>query len=150
MKEYILLTIKGFFIGLANIIPGVSGGTMAITLGIYEKLIGCISHLLKNLKENINYVLPTVLFFIGAILGGIPMLFKKIKGKKVTISNIITFLISFSLIIFLMICNGEKEISFENMNIFNYIMLFIVGIVASATMVIPGVSGSAVMMTRLL
>lgn len=173
MKEYILLTIKGFFIGLANIIPGVSGGTMAITLGIYEKLIGCISHLLKNLKENIkflipivigaglsilllskvisysleNYVLPTVLFFIGAILGGIPMLFKKIKGKKVNISNIITFLISFSLIIFLMICNGEHEINFENLNVIGYILLFIVGIVASATMVIPGVSGSAVMMT---
>ena len=103
MKEYILLTIKGFFIGLANIIPGVSGGTIAITLGVYEKLIGCISHIFKNLKENIkfllpiiigagisilllskvisysleNYVLPTILFFIGAILGGIPMLAKK-------------------------------------------------------------------------
>ena len=169
----IILVVKGFFIGLANIIPGVSGGTLALTLGIYEKLIGCISHLFKNLKENIkflvpiaigavlsilllskvitysldNFVLPTILFFIGAILGGLPMLIKKVSGNKITISNIIIFLLTFSLIIFLLVINSENEVSFENMNFINYILLFIVGIVASATMVIPGVSGSAVLMT---
>lgn len=169
----IILGIKGFFIGLANIIPGVSGGTLAITLGIYEQLIGCISHIFKNLKENIkflipigigavlsivtlshaisfsleNYVLPTILFFIGAILGGIPMLVNKVSGNRLKISNIIIFLITFSLIILLLIFNGENVVSFENMSIGNYLLLFIVGIVASATMVIPGVSGSAVLMT---
>ena len=125
--KHIVLGIKGFFIGLANIIPGVSGGTLAITLGIYEQLIGCISHIFKNLKENIkfllpigigavlsivtlshaisfsleNYVLPTILFFIGAILGGLPMLINKVSGYKLKISNIIIFIISFSLIILL-------------------------------------------------
>ena len=169
----IILVIKGFFIGLANIIPGVSGGTLALTLGIYEKLIGCISHLFKNLKENIkflvpiaigavlsilllskvitysldNFVLPTILFFIGAILGGLPMLLKKVRGNKITISNIIIFLLTFSLIIFLLVINSENEVSFENMHFVNYILLFIIGIVASATMVIPGVSGSAILMT---
>jgi len=38
----------GILIGIANIIPGVSGGTLAITLGIYEKLINIISHFFKN------------------------------------------------------------------------------------------------------
>ncbi len=171
--KHIVLGIKGFFIGLANIIPGVSGGTLAITLGIYEQLIGCISHIFKNLKENIkfllpigigavlsivtlshaisfsleNYVLPTILFFIGAILGGLPMLINKVSGYKLKISNIIIFLITFSLIILLLFFNGENVVSFENMNIGSYLMLFVVGIVASATMVIPGVSGSAVLMT---
>lgn len=171
--KHIVLGIKGFFIGLANIIPGVSGGTLAITLGIYEQLIGCISHIFKNLKENIkfllpigigavlsivtlshaisfsleNYVLPTILFFIGAILGGIPMLINKVSGYNLKFSNIIIFLITFSLIILLLFLNGENIVSFENMGIGNYLMLFIVGIVASATMVIPGVSGSAVLMT---
>ncbi len=169
----IILVIKGFFIGLANIIPGVSGGTLAITLGIYEQLIGCISHIFKNLKENIkflipivigavlsiitlshaisfsleNYVLPTILFFIGAILGGIPMLVNKVSGNRLKISNIIIFLITFSLIILLLFLNGENVVSFENMSIVDYLLLFVVGIVASATMVIPGVSGSAVLMT---
>ncbi len=171
--KHIVLGIKGFFIGLANIIPGVSGGTLAITLGIYEQLISCISHIFKNLKENIkfllpigigavlsivtlshaisfsleNYVLPTILFFIGAILGGLPMLINKVSGHNLKISNIIIFLITFSLIILLLFFNGENVVSFENMNIGSYLMLFVVGIVASATMVIPGVSGSAVLMT---
>lgn len=169
----IILAIKGFFIGLANIIPGVSGGTLALTLGIYEKLIGCISHFFKNLKENIkfilpigigaviailslshlisfcldNYVLPTILFFIGAILGGLPMLIKKVSGHKITISNIIIFLITSGIIILLLFLNSETEVSFQNMNIIDYLLLFVVGVVASATMVIPGVSGSAVLMT---
>lgn len=169
----VILVIKGFFIGLANIIPGVSGGTLALTLGIYEKLIGCISHFFKNLKENIkfilpigigaviailslshlisfcldNYVLPTILFFIGAILGGLPMLIKKVSGHKITISNIIIFLITFGIIILLLFLNSETEVSFQNMNIIDYLLLFVVGVVASATMVIPGVSGSAVLMT---
>ncbi len=169
----VILAIKGFFIGLANIIPGVSGGTLALTLGIYEKLIGCISHFFKNLKENIkfilpigigaviailslshlisfcldNYVLPTILFFIGAILGGLPMLIKKVSGHKITISNIIIFLITFGIIILLLFLNSETEVSFQNMNIIDYLLLFVVGVVASATMVIPGVSGSAVLMT---
>lgn len=169
----IILAIKGFFIGLANIIPGVSGGTLALTLGIYEKLIGCISHFFKNLKENIkfilpigigaviailtsshlisfcldNYVLPTILFFIGAILGGLPMLIKKVSGHKITISNIIIFLITFGIIILLLFLNSETEVSFQNMNIIDYLLIFVVGVVASATMVIPGVSGSAVLMT---
>lgn len=172
MKEKLTLAIKGFFIGVANIIPGVSGGTLAITLGIYEKLIGAISHFFKNLKENIKFIIPigigavlsillfsrvisfclkeytlaTILFFIGLILGGIPLLNKKIKGHYKNVSNIIIFLLSFGFVVALSILNGENSVSFENMNIINYIMLFLVGVVAAATMIIPGVSGSFVLM----
>lgn len=172
MKEKLTLVIKGFLIGVANIIPGVSGGTLAITLGIYEKLIETISHFFKNLKENIKFIIPigigavlsilllsrvisfcldkytlaTILFFIGLILGGIPLLNKKIKGHYKNVSNIIIFLLSFGFVIALSILKGENVVSFENMNIINYIMLFLVGVVAAATMIIPGVSGSFVLM----
>ena len=54
----IILVIKGFFIGLANVIPGVSGGTIALILGIYEKIINTISHFMKNIKDNILFILP--------------------------------------------------------------------------------------------
>lgn len=172
MKEKLTLVIKGFLIGVANIIPGVSGGTLAITLGIYEKLIGAISHFFKNLKENIKFIIPigigavlsilllsrvisfcldkytlaTILFFIGLILGGIPLLNKKIKGHYKNVSNIIIFLLSFGFVIVLSVLKGENVVSFANMNIINYIMLFLVGVVAAATMIIPGVSGSFVLM----
>ncbi len=172
MKEKLTLVIKGFLIGVANIIPGVSGGTLAITLGIYEKLIGAISHFFKNLKENIKFIIPigigavlsilllsrvisfcldkytlaTILFFIGLILGGIPLLNKRIKGHYKNVFNIIIFLLSFGFVIALSVLKGENVVSFENMNIINYIMLFLVGVVAAATMIIPGVSGSFVLM----
>ena len=58
MKENIIIAIKGFIIGIANIIPGVSGGTLAITLGIYEQLISTISHFMKNIKENLKFIIP--------------------------------------------------------------------------------------------
>lgn len=172
MKEKLTLVIKGFLIGVANIIPGVSGGTLAITLGIYEKLIETISHFFKNLKENIKFIIPigigavlsilllsrvisfcldkytlaTILFFIGLILGGIPLLNKKIKGHYKNVSNIIIFLLSFGFVVALSILKGENVVSFENMQVINYIMLFLVGVVAAATMIIPGVSGSFVLM----
>ena len=51
MKKNMLLVIKGFIMGIANIIPGVSGGTLALILGIYEDFIGAISHFFSNFKS---------------------------------------------------------------------------------------------------
>ena len=169
----IILAIKGFFMGIANLIPGISGGTIAIVLGIYDKLIDSISHLFSKLKENIkflipifigiaisiltmskvisfaldNWLFPTVLFFIGAIMGGIPMLHGKIKNTKMDFKSYIVFVISFTIIILLTFAGGDNEVSFESLNIIGYIKLFLVGVVAAATMIVPGVSGAAVLMT---
>ena len=65
MNNFISLIIKGFFLGIANIIPGVSGGTLAITMGIYEDLINAISHFTKKIKKKIMFILP---IGIGAVL----------------------------------------------------------------------------------
>ena len=171
MKDKIILGIKGFFMGIANIIPGVSGGTLAITMGIYEELIEAISHFFTKLKKNINflipiiigallsivigskvigfsleeYPLPTILFFTGLILGGLPMLYRKIKGNFKPL-NIIIFILTFAIIIGLMFLKSGTSVTFNNMNMLGYIMLFIVGMVAAATMIIPGISGSFMLM----
>ena len=99
--------IKGIFIGIANVIPGVSGGTMALSLGIYDKLIGSVSNLLKAPKKSILTLLPiivgcglgivgftyaieyllvrhtfvTCMTFVGLILGGMPVLYRSLKEK---------------------------------------------------------------------
>ena len=169
----IILVIKGFFMGIANLIPGISGGTIAIVLGIYDKLIDSISHLFSKLKENIkflipifigiaisiltmskvisfaleNWLFPTILFFIGAIMGGIPMLHDKIKNTKMDFKSYIVFVISFTIIILLTFAGGDNEVSFESLNLIGYIKLFLVGVIAAATMIVPGVSGAAVLMT---
>ena len=55
---FLMDTIKGMLIGIANIIPGVSGGTMAVSLGIYDKLIGSVSGLLKAPKKSAKTLCP--------------------------------------------------------------------------------------------
>lgn len=172
MKEKLMILLKGFVFGIANIIPGVSGGTIALTMGIYEDLISSISNIFKKFKKSmsllipfgigavlsivllskvINYTLtkypaPTILFFIGLILGGIPLLTKNIKGKKIKVRYIVLFLVTFISILLLSILGGAGHNVTIHSNLFGYFLLFIVGIVAAATMVIPGISGSFVLM----
>lgn len=175
----IILVIKGFIMGIANIIPGVSGGTLALTMGIYENFIGAISHFFSNLKENIKFLLPifigiglslltmsnvitasfdkypipTTLFFMGLVIGGIPMLFSKIKGTK-EVKKPISYVILFLTFLLVMVLAFSKEIfggtlgnaDFSNLNILSYLNLTLIGTIAAATMVIPGVSGSLVLM----
>ncbi len=169
----IFLIIKGFFMGLANLIPGVSGGTIAITLGIYDKLISCISHFFTNIKENIKFIIPivigialsvltlskvisfcldkylfpTIMFFIGSIIGGIPMLYKKISKHKTNIIDLLILILSIVFIISVTFIVGDNIVSLQSLSLFGYIKLLLVGVIASATMVIPGISGSAVLMT---
>ena len=171
MKNNVLLVIKGFFVGIANIIPGVSGGTLAITLGIYEELIEAISHFFKKIKSNIKflipigigaftaivigsriieislekYTLPTLLFFTGLILGGMPMLFGKIK-KNIKPSYALIFLATFALVIGIMFLKTGNDVVLVDLNAWGYFKLFLVGMIAAATMIIPGISGSFMLM----
>lgn len=171
MKNNVLLVIKGFFVGIANIIPGVSGGTLAITLGIYEELIEAISHFFKKIKSNIKflipigigaftaivigsriieislekYTLPTLLFFTGLILGGMPMLFGKIK-KNIKPSYALIFLATFALVIGIMFLKTGNNVVLVDLNAWGYFKLFLVGMIAAATMIIPGISGSFMLM----
>ena len=175
----ILLVIKGFIMGIANITPGVSGGTLALTLGIYEDFIGAISHFFRNIKKHVNFLLPifvgillsvitmsnvistcfdqypipTTLFFMGLVIGGIPMLLKRVKNtkEKKQVSSYVIALITFSIVMIMAFSeqifgSGLGNVSFSNMAVFDYVILFFVGLIAAATMVIPGVSGSLVLM----
>lgn len=178
MKNIILI-IKGFIMGIANIIPGVSGGTLALTMGIYENFIGAISHFFTNIKENIkfllpiaigiglsiltmsnvitscfdNFPIPTTLFFMGLVIGGIPMLVNKVRKSK-EVKHKSSYLIMFLTFMLVMVLAFSEEIfggtlgnaSFDNLSILGYLWLSIVGMIAAATMVIPGVSGSLVLM----
>ncbi len=173
MKKNLILIMKGFLIGIANIIPGVSGGTLMITLGIYEQVIASISHFFTKLKENIsflfflgigmvlsllllskvigycldNYPFPTTLFFVGLILGGIPLLYNKVKKKPKTKGNYLVFALTFLLItIFAFLKEGNSVVDLSNLSFFGLVMLFIVGVIASSTMIIPGISGSFMLM----
>ncbi len=178
MKNVVLI-VKGFIMGIANIIPGVSGGTLALTLGIYERFISAISHFFSNFKDNIRflipvflgmglsiltmsqvvsycftyYPIPTTLFFMGLVIGGIPMLISKVKNTK-EMKEISSYTIMFVTFSFVIILAFSKEIfggtfgsaKLDNLSVFGYLWLSVIGMIAAATMVIPGVSGSLVLM----
>lgn len=168
LKKDVLIILKGFIIGSSMSVPGVSGGTMAILLGIYDKLITTISHFLNNLKENILFLmkfcfgavlgigslafvikwllekfpLPISFFFLGAVIGGIPALYKKTKESSLRISSVLYFLAGFILVISIgFIPVGNIDVS-SGSGLTHYIMLLVTGIIIALALVLPGISTS--------
>ena len=167
--KHIKNLFSGLIIGIANIIPGVSGGTMAVLLGIYDKLINAISISKESLKKNWkfllcifggagigivlfanileyctdNYNVPTQLAFIGLILGSFPFLWKKtIEKKKLKNYNIIPLAVTFSLMFLISQLNPEGNVAQTEMSLPLFFILLVLGIVAAVSMIIPGLSGS--------
>ena len=167
----------GILMGIADAIPGISGGTIALLLGIYEELIGSISnfniYLFQNLKKkgikycwnkiNGNFLLSLISgvllslvsfvkifsiliqkyplfiwsFFLGLILATLFVINRNIK--KWNIVNFILIFIFAFLTILLSIINPSIS---ENINLF---YIFICGIIASSAMILPGISGSLIL-----
>ena len=167
------LILQGMAVGIANIIPGVSGGTMMVAMGLYDKLIHAITHLKSELKYAFKLLIPifvgagiavivlsrlfeyllaahpipTNFAFCGLIAGSLPFIFKKVEGKKITVGKIIAFVIFFAVVILMAVLGetsgADADVSF---GVVNVIKLFGVGVIAAATMVVPGVSGSMILM----
>lgn len=183
MKEHLFHLIAGIVFGLANVIPGVSGGTMAVVFGIYERLIGLIANLRTKLKQELPFILvfgvgaglgilgfgnvmewvlanhPVVAnaFFIGVILGSLPMLFKltlATEQKRAALNwrSILPCLITFAIMIPMALSGDTEEAkaaaqAVEGGNfLLNTLKYLLCGVVASSCMIIPGISGSFVML----
>ena len=179
MKKYIkekgIDLIKGLAIGVAFIIPGVSGGTMAVLLNLYDKIINSINNLTKRFVDSFKTLLPIVLgavlailicwypfklafehimivmvtLFAGFILGGMPGIFDEVKGIKIKPVHIVAMIIS----IVFAVALGALSVLFE-LNIQSlydsrpwwlYILILLAGIVSSFALVMPGISGSMIL-----
>ncbi len=91
--------------------------------------------------------MQTNLFFIGLILGGLPVIYGKVKGKSIKVPQILAFVLFFVMVVgFALVGEGGDASADISFSVVNVIKLFGVGIIAAATMVIPGVSGSMIMM----
>lgn len=173
--SFLMLFLKGILIGIAMVIPGVSGGVIAVVFGIYEKMISSLTNLFKDFKKNFTYlfvlgigILCGLIFFsniilyfyecheaitkslfIGLILGGVPYLFSEISRKDGSKANYQILALTFilSAILFLV---SKKAIrlnvsSLTQISIKNLILLFIAGYSYSVGKVIPGISGSFIL-----
>ena len=170
--ELVKKILRGMLIGVANVIPGVSGGTMMVSMGIYDTIILCITHLFSQFKKSVktllpyllgmllgifalasllgflfdHYPLPTNTAFIGLILGGLSPLMRKIERKKINFGCVIAFAAFFGLIIWMACMGPVQNAESVTMSAGQILILLVMGAIASATMIIPGVSGSMVLM----
>ncbi|WP_010529386.1 DUF368 domain-containing protein [Lentibacillus jeotgali] len=161
---------RGLVMGASDVIPGVSGGTIAVLLGIYERLIAAINGLMsKHWKKQLgflvplaigiltaifllsnvidwlfkNYPGPTKFFFLGLILGVLPYLFHKADAKnKFQAKHILILIVGAALVGSLAIFQASEGGVIENVTASKYVLLFFGGIIASSALVLPGISGS--------
>lgn len=161
-----MIVLKGIIIGIGKIIPGVSGSMLAISMGIYQKLIDSVNDFFKNPKNNFKflfkiaigviisiiffsniimnclnkYYLITIFFFIGLIVGSIGDIKENISKK-----NNHVVIITFIIITTLGLLNIDNEINIQN-NLINFFYFILAGFIDAVTMVIPGISGTATLM----
>lgn len=178
--------IKGILLGIANIIPGVSGGTLALILKIYYKIINSISEILKltEIKKNLMFliILATgmltsilltakifktyafdngiieallIVFFIGLAFGNILTLKTEISIKEINsntkILNNLLFFIGMSIIVLFLILKEsniqlQSTIPKDKNSIKYYLLLISSGTISGASMILPGISGSAMLL----
>lgn len=163
--------LKGIIIGVASVLPGASGGTIAVAMGIYEKLIYAVNNILKTpikcLKELWTYIfgiglgiaisvvgiaylfeiapVPTSMLFVGLIIGALPTIKEKLGTDKLNVADYIVFTIMAAIIIFMPIVSSTAEAVITT-SAKDLVILFLLGLLGAATLVIPGVSGSMMLM----
>ena len=166
--------ICGACIGIAEAIPGVSGGTVAVLLKIYDELIGSISKLRKEFQKSLLFLIPIVLgmglglfgfshvityllenfpmavnyFFVGLIVGLVPMLLRRSLDGGFRVSSFWPFLVMLGVMAALAFLPGESAESaglITEMDVPTGIRFFFCGIIAAVCMILPGISGSMMM-----
>ncbi|MGC8955732.1 MAG: DUF368 domain-containing protein [Fervidobacterium sp.] len=170
MYRLIKPAVAGLLMGWANVIPGVSGGTIAVVTGIFEQLINLINSIMsfKLTRKDfyfmftlviglllgiltgskilswafVNYSFYTYSFFYGLILFSLLDLKKDIKTFK-----IVEFLIGTAVVIVpYILSNGLQNVQKASSSNVNYFYLFISGVIAGSSMILPGISGSLMLM----
>lgn len=161
---------RGLLMGASDVIPGVSGGTIAVLLGIYDRLIAAINGIFsKDWKKQLGFLIPlaigvgaailllsrliewlfehyagpTQFFFLGLIIGILPYLFHEADAKHAFETRHYVLLVIGAILVGLLafIQSGDPGI-IENMTTSTYILLFFSGVLASSAMILPGISGS--------
>ena len=166
----------GILIGISNAIPGVSGGTMAVILNMYDKILEAVSisnwrrhkrflavfssgmvvgivglsKVIIPLRENHPMILG--FSFIGLIIGSLPLIFYHCKSSDGAIKpfNVLLGVVAFlSMVVMSFINKGEliaQSSAFQSIDIKMALFLIFSGILGSIAMIIPGISGSLVML----
>ena len=174
-KEVAKGGVLGLFIGLAIIVPGVSGSAVAIIFRLYEKLLYAFGNIIKQFRKCIRFLVPILIgaviglvagflgvkaliniipfaivaLFAGLMLGAFPAVTDQIKGEKITVPRAALFLIGLAVpIAFSAIsCNiATGDAVLENAQWYHYILFLVLGYVVAITQLVPGLSATAILM----
>jgi len=163
----LLNVIKGSIIGLATLVPGVSGGTMAIVLGIYDELIHALgrpqhwkrsagflfqvgagalagallfSRLIALALKHFGF--PTRFFFIGLICGGLPVLYRRTKSSISRKSDFLYLLAGLLLVMSMAVKPGALIHITGTGGIASFLLLILAGCFIAIALILPGISAS--------
>ena len=172
----IINVVKSFFIGIALVIPGLSGSIFAVVVGLYEDIINAISSFSKDIKVNIKFLLPVALgcvmgilastkavlwlcenyqlqsymFFIGLVLGSVPLIWRKMSKIEFKAVYLILSVLSFAAILLTSGGSSDSEKSYIAIQTLSglpdFLTLTLAGIISVSLMMIPGISGSVMLM----
>lgn len=166
LKEKVCIFFKGVIIGASMLLPGVSGGTTAIILGVYNDLLKSVSSFFKSPKKNSiflfligiggiagvltfsrvslffiqNYQLPMNLLFAGIVLGSVPSLLREAGVIKINLSCV--FFICIGLVLACLSSFIPQSLHLSTQTSIPFIYLFAVGIILSVALILPGISTS--------
>ena len=174
--NFISYFLKGLAIGTAAIIPGISGGTIAFMLGIYDQIIDAIVGLRQNFKKSLSILLPvgvglvlaiglltypmgialeyapfpTITLFAGFIVGSLPQLRKDLPNKlsnKAWAFLIVPAIIASLLGVFSVIGELDATTVLTGEAFLPKLSLLVVGILGVSAFVVPGISGSMLLLS---
>lgn len=166
---------RGFVVGLSFTIPGCSGGTFSVYVGVYDRLLHAIGNIFREFRKSLKFLIPfgiglalgillfswlmglllrlnsfvTISAFIGLTLGGIPNLSRHVAGKKWGVSGILSFCIAAGIVLAMVVfqvLGGVAETDFFTLDFGSVLLLFGLGMIAAVTMIVPGVSGSGLLL----
>ena len=176
MKKWVKLLLGGIGIGAGSAVPGVSGGTIAVIFGVYNKIIWAVSNIIKHFKQAIVIILPALLgliigfiptyylmhkalygfvfgvicIFAGFIIGSIPGIKDEVKNVKPTkkhyIILIVSALVAVGIGVASVLVKADVSNYFNNTPVWFYFVLIPVGFAASVALVVPGISGAMLLL----
>ena len=166
--EFLKNFLKGVAISISQIVPGVSGGTIAMILGIYDKLLHAVNNIIKDFKNQYkilmqvgigavvgiflfsnvvktlfdNFPIPVGYLFIGVILGGAPLMFRKATVKGFKRSSFLYLVAGIIIVLMMGTPNNDASAIITSFSIGNFLRLFVGGVVVTIALILPGISGS--------
>lgn len=160
------ILLKGFCVGGTMMVPGISGGSMAMILGVYDRLITSVSSFFKNVKNNVlllglfaaggglgmlllahpllhvieQYHRPMLFLFMGIVAGSLPMIYKKAEVQKPTIGTGLYLVGGIAVVLLLKLLPSDLMKAQDGSGIVGFLMLLLAGVIAAVALVLPGIS----------